>query len=733
MKIAKVYTERSVYSLDRPFSYYIKDSDYVVAGTRVLVNFHDVDIVGYVESVEIVNQSREEYEKENGFELKDIDKVLDDEPLLNDELVSLAHYLSYTTVSTLISCYMCMLPPSLKPNSSKKTSIKTNKAVKFIKDTLDKLTDKQRLCLDMIKNHEYFVNDLVNLGFNSQIESLEKKGLVITFNKENYRDPLKNNEYTKIKDYELTNDQVNVLNEINNSNDSIYLLEGVTGSGKTEIYIRLARDQLLKNKNVLIIVPEISLTPQMIRQFKERFDEPIAVLHSALSSGEKYDEYRKIKRNEVRIVIGARSAIFAPLSNIGLIVVDEEHSDSYKEDNDPNYQLIEVANKRREYHNCKLILGSATPSVESKTRAIKGMYHELHLTKRINNLSLPSVEVIDMTKEIREGNYDLLSRKLKDEIQNVIDDNKQVLLLLNRRGYSLNLQCTKCGYSFKCDNCNISMHYHKADNTLKCHYCGKTITKPDTCPKCGSKYIRFLGVGSQKLEEYISANIKNAKVARLDLDTTNKKGSLEKTLKDFGDHKYNILLGTQIISKGLDYPDVELVGVVDADTSLNISDFRNNERSFQLLTQVIGRCGRGENKGKAFIQTRFINNPILKYIITQDYVNFYINEMAYRKQMGYPPYKNISSVIVSATKKENAYKDALEVKEIINELNEDDSLVILGPSEPILSNEYHNYKYRLILKYKDRSKMIELLNKLKKEGVNSRISIKIDTNPTQNI
>jgi len=727
MKIAKVYTEQTTLQLDKPFSYFVDENINIVKGVRVSIPFNSYSLIGYVEDIEEINISREEYEKKMGYKLKEIKEVIDEQPLLNDELISLAHYLAEYNIASLISCYQVMLPSSLKPTSSNKVEEKYFKCIRVIDNNTDGLSEKISALLKSLENKETYLRDIDD---KYSINKLKEKGKIEIFEKEVYRD-VNNAIYNHLHAPDLTIDQKKVMNEINNSNDQVYLLEGVTGSGKTEIYLRQAEDILKEGRNVLVLVPEISLTPLMIQRIKERLDYSIAVLHSGLSDGEKYDEYRRIKRGEVRVVVGARSAIFAPLSNIGLIVIDEEHSESYKEENAPCYKMIDVAIKRASYYNCKIIMGSATPSLESKTRAIKGIYHQLNLPKRINELELPDVSIINMLDEVKYGNYSLLSKSLKKSIQECIDNNQQVILLLNRRGYSSSIQCISCGYTFKCSNCGSIMHYHSSDNTLKCHYCGKKINKPDYCPKCGNKYLRHLGAGSQKLEEIIKKEINNSKVLRMDLDAVSKKGSLEKNLEDFKNKKYNIMLGTQIISKGLDFDNVSLVGVINADSLLYNGDFRSSEKTFQLLTQVVGRCGRGNIRGKAIIQTSSSSNQVILMSAKQDYSSFYQTEMSYRKSMLLPPYRNLVLITLGHKDKDKLYEYCYYLKEFIELNKNDEDIEVLGPTEPSLSFVNNQHRYRLLIKYKDNN-IYELLNKIKNEIIGKGYFVKFDTSPMEN-
>ena len=520
LNIARVLIEHPLHSLDTPFDYLIPSNLNVKKGVRVEISFNNQNIIGYVLDVITLNLYKDEY----GYELKSISNVIDDESLFNHESLEIAKYMSNEYIAPLISSFQAMLPPSLKPETRKVTAnILTQKYVELIDFDSSLLKGRQLELFEYLNSKEEkgsFLSEIPINCVSSVIDSLIKKEKVIKYDKEKYRNPF-NEVVEHEEDKILTTEQEKVINEFLNTNYETYLLEGVTGSGKTEVYIRLAKHYLSLGKNVLLLVPEISLTPQMVRRFKSRINEDIAIFHSNLSNGEKYDEYRRIARKEVRVVIGARSAIFAPLENLGIIIIDEEHSETYKQDNLPFYNAINIASFRAKYNNAKLLLGSATPSLESKARAKKDVYHELKLTKRISNYGMPKVMVVNMLNELRSGNYSIYSNVLIDSLKRTLLNKEQAILLLNKRGFSKQVMCKKCGSVFKCPNCDVSLTYHKVDNKLKCHYCGLSIDYPKNCFECGSTYLRNMGTGTQKAEEVLKDILPDARVVRMDLDTVN--------------------------------------------------------------------------------------------------------------------------------------------------------------------------------------------------------------------
>ncbi|WP_207289676.1 primosomal protein N' [Senegalia massiliensis] len=522
-----------------------------------------------------------------------------------------------------------------------------------ILNRLNKLAKKQRQVILFLKDYkEIKLKDLTNLvgSSYSTIRALESKNLISIIDKESPRQVLDKN-YKKTENMELNKEQTKCYNIINKSISSEksnkFLIHGVTGSGKTEVYIQLIENVIKKQKQAIVLIPEISLTPQTVERFVSRFDNNVAVLHSGLSLGERYDEWRKIKEGKVDIVIGARSAIFAPFKNLGIIIIDEEHENSYKSSINPKYDTIKVAEKRSELESAILVLGSATPSINTYYLAEMGKYELLQMNKRANKQEMPNVDVIDMREELENGNKTIFSTRLYNDIITNLKDERQIILFLNRRGFSTFISCRECGYVEKCPSCDVSLTFHKKKNWLKCHYCGFAKKPVEVCPKCESKYIRYFGIGTQKVEEMVKKTFENINVERMDIDTTSKKNSHEEILNRFKNREIDILIGTQMISKGLDFPNVLLVGVIAADLTLNLPDYRASERTFQLLTQVAGRSGRGERKGNVVVQTYDPNHYSIIYARSHDYIGFYKEEIKLRKIFNYPPFVNIISIVFS--------------------------------------------------------------------------------------
>ena len=480
------------------------------------------------------------------------------------------------------------------------------------------------------------VKEMKELGFSTALlNEAAKNGWLTFIEKEAYRDPFANQTFEKTTALSLNAEQQvaveTILQSVQEQQSQTYLLEGITGSGKTEVYLQVIAEVLNQGKTAIMLVPEISLTPQMVQRFKSRFGEHVAVMHSGLSQGEKYDEWRKIERGEAEVVVGARSAIFAPIENIGVIIIDEEHEASYKQEETPRYHARDLAIWRSEYHHCPVVLGSATPSLESRARAQKNVYQRLRLTQRANQAAtLPTIDVVDMRQEVENGNVSSFSMSLQEKLQERLEKNEQSVLLLNRRGYSSFVMCRDCGYVLPCPNCDISLTLHMDSKTMKCHYCGHEERIPYRCPNCGQDKIRYYGTGTQKVEEELQTLLPDSRILRMDVDTTRRKGAHEKILRTFGEGQADILLGTQMIAKGLDFPNVTLVGVLNADTALNLPDFRSSERTFQLLTQVSGRAGRAEKPGEVIIQSFNPEHYAIQLAKAQDYEDFYTKEMYIR-------------------------------------------------------------------------------------------------------
>ncbi|EME7120385.1 primosomal protein N' [Enterococcus faecium] len=572
------------------------------------------------------------------------------------------------------------------------------------------------LCLSELSQEEpiaYFKNKGISTAVLNQGK---EKGWLEFIESERYRDPYKYRVFDQTTALELNAEQKNAVEQIitagQQQKDQVFLLEGITGSGKTEVYLQAIADVLSENKTAIMLVPEIALTPQMVERFKGRFGESVAVLHSGLSQGEKYDEWRKIEREEAQVVVGARSAIFAPLKNIGLIIIDEEHESSYKQDETPRYHARDLAIWRSKYHHCPIVLGSATPSLESRARAQKGVYQLLQLNHRAKAAAqLPAIEIVDMREEFQNHRTSTFSANLQEKIQNRLDKKEQTVLLLNRRGYSSFVMCRDCGFVLPCPNCDISLTLHMDTRSMRCHYCGHEEPIPNRCPNCGGNKIRYYGTGTQKVEEELRELYPQARILRMDVDTTRRKGAHEQILQKFGAKEADILLGTQMIAKGLDFPEVTLVGVLNADTSLNLPDFRSSEHTFQLLTQVSGRAGRAEKAGEVVIQTFNPQHYAIELAKKQNYEQFYQQEMHVRHRGGYPPYYFTVKITASHPEEQVAAKKIFQIANQLKEVLSPQSL-LLGPTPSMILRVKNRYYYQLIIKYKHEPNLPHVLDEI---------------------
>ncbi len=709
--------------IDKTFTYKINKEQLSLlkVGMRVVVPFGKQTLEGFVLKI----YENKDVSLEN--KLKEIISIVDTYPILNEELLTLGKYISKTTLCSLMTSYQAMLPKALKAKKKVNMTPKydTYICINYGMYNNDiKFNASQEKILELLKENKKVKKEVLNKISVSSVNTLLKKNILLEEKEENYRYNLINEE--KIK-FNLNEEQQKVYKEIFNSinTNETFLLYGVTGSGKTNVYMKVIEDVIKNNKTAILLVPEISLTPQIIKRFTSYFSN-IAVLHSGLSDGEKYDEWRKINEGKVNIVIGARSAIFAPLKNIGVIIIDEEHSQTYKQENNPRYNAIDIAKERCKYHNCPLILGSATPSLESFARAKKNVYKLLELKNRYNNNTMPKVEIIDMNKEFKKSSG-YFSNALIDQIKETLERKEQVILFLNRRGYSSFLTCSSCGYVEKCPNCDISLTYHKSSNMLRCHYCGYATKRKKLCPKCQEEFKDY-GIGTEKVEEELKSLIKDAKIIRMDVDTTTTKNAHSKIINSFLEEKYNILVGTQMIAKGLDFPNVTLVGVLNADIGLNFPDFRSSETTFSLLNQVLGRSGRGNKEGKVLIQTFNPEHYAIAYTKNHDYLGFYNEEMKIRKILKYPPYYYICSIKIISKDYNLASKSSYDVVNYLKQNIKNE--IILGPSVCNVFKLNNNYRFQIIIKYKDVNNILEYLTNIEHHYFNKKdIKVEIDFNP----
>ena len=734
---AKIIVELPSKKVDKEFIYNIPLYLDIKIGSIVKVPFGNRLIEGFVLDIGIFPTE---------YTLKEIDSIVNRD-VLNTELIELGKYISKTTISSLSSAYQSMLPKGIKASiknkvsTSKKRYMVLNQDINIINNYIDnnrRYIKQVNILNEVINNNKVLVPRL-----DSSINTLLNKDLIKLVYEEEYR--YKAESFNSNKKITLSLEQEKVINTIKEDMDkyNTYLLYGVTGSGKTEVYVELVKECVRQGKQAIVLVPEIGLTEQIVSRFKIGLEKieigsniegerkvNIAVLHSGLSEGERYDEYRRIKEENVDVVIGTRSAIFAPLKNIGIIVIDEEQSTSYKQDCNPRYHARDVAIWRGKWHKCPIVLGSATPSLESFARAGNGVYRLVTMLKRAGSAKLPVVTVVDMKKEAKRGNF-ILSEKLVQNMKDVIARGKQVMLLLNRRGYSSAFICRDCSHTEKCPNCDITLTYHKSSNRFSCHYCGFSKVRDGICSKCGSDNVMDYGIGTERLVEEVERLIDGARVVRMDLDTTGRKGSHQRIIRQFDSGVYNVLVGTQMIAKGLDFPNVVLVGVISADSSLNVPDFRSSERTFELLTQVSGRSGRGIDAGEVIVQSFDTGHYSLEYARRQDYVGFYREEMKMRKVLKYSPYYYI--VVVSVLSKD--YKEGMrEARKVGGYLRSklDGEAIVLGPAMANVFKMNNVYRYKCTVKYRKSDKLEEVLTFI--DGIyrdNVRVSIEVDVGPSR--
>lgn len=777
--IASVIVDVKVKNLNRPFSYIVPEylTNIIEKGMRVKVPFGHREVLGYVVDLQ------DDYNEQ--MELKPISEVLDITPSLTEELLDLAFLMSKETSSFLVNCIQAMLPPAIKAKYQKKlikltentcidkyfldkdeilftdidkadyhlvkkalidntvdfkydikdrVKIKYDSYLSLISDVKVRGSKQQEVINYLKENKEVLKKDLISdLNVSHQtINSLIEKNIIKERKVESYREPYENFIFSENFKHKLNESQEEAYKQITEDitiqNNNVFLLHGVTGSGKTEVYLNIIEYTLKLGKNAIMLVPEISLTPQIVYQFKMWFGDNVAVLHSGLSLGEKYDEWRKIRRNKVRIVVGARSAIFAPLSNIGVIIIDEEHETTYKQDEMPKYHAIEIAKTRAKTHNATLVLGSATPLLESYARAIKGVYKLVELPFRATNTLMPNTEIIDMADEFKAGNTSIISDKLHKAITDRLNKKEQVILLLNRRGYDNFIMCRSCGYTVTCQNCDISLTFHKASKRLKCHYCGYEQNVVSKCPKCGSIHIKGFGYGTQKVEEELIKLFPEARIIRMDYDTTSNKGEHEKIIKAFKDKKADILLGTQMIAKGLDFEDVTLVGVLSADTVLKLPDYKASEKTFQLLTQVAGRAGRHKENSDVIIQTYNPKHYAIVLASKYNYKAFFNQEMKLRKLGKYTPYYFMTQIVVTCDVFQETLKEA---NKIVNYIKKDisEEAVILGPVVPQIKRLNNLYSSQIIIKYKREPNLEKVLESIMLSYQDKMVNVIIDRYP----
>ena len=746
--IAEIIINRTAKKLNRTFDYNIPKElePYIIIGSKVLIPFgsqkklEEGFVVGIKEKTE--------------FQVKDIAKIEDN---LTDKQIELAKWMAKKYFCNISDCIKLMQTPGTRTKNKEKRIQDKKINTIFLKKSVEEIdfeiecgkikSENQIKIINFIKDNEGVTIPEIEIFTNCSraiVNTLIKNGYLEVVEKKIERDPLANKKIEKTSKLNLTEEQKIAYNKIEqaieNRKYENFLLYGVTGSGKTEVYLQLIEKTLEKNRKAIVLVPEISLTPQMIERFIARFGkEEIAVIHSKLSIGERHDEWNKIKEGEAKIIIGARSAIFAPVKDLGIIIIDEEHDSSYKSEATPKYQAKDIATKIAKEEEIPLVLGSATPDMTTYYNAINNNgITLLKLTKRANKSSLPKVGIIDLKQELANGNHSMLSQELYQSIEENLKNKYQTILFLNRRGYSTFIMCRECGYTVKCKNCNISMTYHSYENKLKCHYCGYEEPLVTICPECGSKKIRYFGTGTQKLEQEIHKEFPNASIIRMDVDTVTKKNSHEEILNKFKNENIDILIGTQMVVKGHHFPKVTLVGVIAADSSLNIDDYRANERTFQILTQVSGRAGRENLPGKVIIQSYNPENYSIQTAQRQSYEDFYDIEIELRKQLKYPPFCDIIVIGFSSGKEEDIKKQTSEFyKELLeNTKNQLNNLKISLPAPSPIDKIQNRYRWRIIIKGNMTEELNNILNNILKKWYDKNIKdtkITIDVNPNNMI
>lgn len=779
--IAKILVDVQAKAVDKLFDYLvpIELESVLEIGARVIVPFGSREVMGFC--IEITDESSTDRE------LKSLIYILDLEPYITKELIDLAKRLSIDTTTVLIRVLETMLPSALKAvyktklivineteipddliarmNSQNeiefdksllpqarliKTLIRKNcirqiydiksksrpqfeKVVKLIEPNHLAKSEKHLRIIDYLKtlpNYEGKLSDVLSYLqlTNTIVKTLESKKVLKVSLQEKYREVVSIHT-PEDKKVSLNEDQQNAYNRIYESLNHFetFLLHGVTGSGKTEIYLNVIEEVVKLNKEVIFLVPEIALTPMMVSRFKGRFQNQVAILHSGLSIGEKYDEWRKIIRKEAKIVVGARSACFAPFTNIGLIVIDECHESTYKQEDMPKYYALDVCIDRAKYYQCPVILGSATPNVETYARYKRGYYQLLELPKRAQNESMPKMTVVDMKTEFKSGNTSSISKALQEAIESRLAKGEQTILLINRRGYSTFVICRNCGHVVECPNCDITLAYHEIDHSLKCHYCGHKEEVYSKCPKCGSEELKFMGTGTQKIENEIQSLFPQAKIVRMDNDTTRTKNAHEILLNQF-ELEGDILIGTQMIAKGLDYPNVTLVGIIQADGNLFNADFRAPEKTFQLIVQVAGRSGRHELSGEVVVQVFNPDHYAIRFAVENDYLGFYNYEMQLRKLAKYSPFYFLTQLEISGENMRDVFLRGRDIVKLLRQKLSDESIT-LGPALPEVARIRNRYLCHIIIKYRKEPLLDDLLFEILDQYQTDNIYISVDKTP----
>lgn len=738
MDYAEIVLDITSKAVDKAFSYRVPDymKEDISIGRRVIIPFgkgnklREGYVIGLTNSINIDDSM-----------IKNISELCDNYEIFNKNMIDLAKFMSFKYYSTMSECLQCIMPSVLEDRTIRCVYI--NYELENVHDILDSIIKKDNLQSKVLvylktKTEPIPIIDIKNaLGITtSPITMLQNKKVLIPINKEIRKNVLEIDNYSKTTSMKFNEEQQKAFDFISQKIDDInkktILINGVTGSGKTEIYMQLIEKIIRSGKEALVLVPEISLTPQTVDRFVGRFGNMVSVTHSKLSNADRLDQWKKAKDGEISIMVGARSAIFTPFRNLGIIIIDEEHESTYKSDMTPKYDAREVATKISELTGAIVVMGSATPSIESYYKTRTGEYDLVEIKNRVNNTPT-NTTIVDMRRELASGNMSIFSNELFSAIDNNLRTNMQTILFLNRRGHSTFVSCRECGKSLECDNCNVNYTYHKNTNILMCHYCGKTIPLPNTCPKCGSKYIKFFGIGTQKIEDQVKKEFPNARVLRMDLDTTSKKDGHKKILDKFKNHEADILIGTQMIAKGLDFPKVSLVGVIAGDIALNTGSYKSSENCFQILTQVCGRAGRADVTGRAFIQTYNPEDYSIVLAKNNDYISFYETEIKERELNFYPPFSNIFLIVISSGNEEKVLKCITHLHKIMLYYNQRTNFNILDATKTSVYKVKNQYRYKIIIKALEETRLknfvLYCVDVLKKSINTKDVMISLSLNP----
>lgn len=723
--VAEVIVDVLSSNVDRIFDYNIPKDMSVKLGDKVEVPFSNRKISGFVINIKQTSN----YDK---TKLKDI-LLVSAQSLLSSNMIRLCFFMKEKFFLRLIDCIRLFLPPTIRNGSMQQ---KTAKYVYLNCDNFSLVKSgakKQLEVLNYLQEKGKENLTILNKKFGaSSVKTLISKNLIKQEEQIEELNAIENKFTVKKKEIVLNAQQQEAVNKITSSKYQTFLLHGVTGSGKTEVYINCIKNALAQNKTAIMLVPEISLTPQMFARFKNAFGDTVAILHSSLTPRERFDEWTRLKQGKAKIAIGARSCVFAPLDNIGVIVIDEEHDSSYYSESNPRFHTHEVARYLAYLNSCPLILGSATPSIDSYYRAKQGEYSLIQLTARANQKELPQIEIIDMLSEIHMGNTNIFSSKFLSYLKNTLDQKKQAMVFINRRGFSSFLMCRECGYVPKCEDCDVSLVYHKEDDELKCHYCNKRYRVLKKCPKCGSLSIRYGAVGTQRVVEELKTNF-NVPIFRLDNDSTQNKNSYIEILENFNNTTPSILVGTQMIAKGHDFNNVTLVGIIDADVSMHFSDYRALERTFSLITQVSGRAGRSDSEGKVILQTYYPKHFVYRCVSNYDYTAFFKKELNLREVCKFPPFVTILRVLVLSEKEDKAIQTTYDILNKIREIKENylSDFVYLSAMKCPKKRLQKNYRYQILIRLfkKNEQEIISNIFKICDSISKNKVSVFVELDP----